>query len=81
MNTSGSVLMPILLHGSTNATAWLFSLNDIATQGVAPMLLLTGLEGAVILVWLLAERLMRGSLRRLTTASSRRPSAAADAER
>lgn len=54
MNASGSALMPILLHGSTNATAWLFSLNDIATQGVRPMVLLTALEGAVILLWLLA---------------------------
>jgi membrane protease YdiL (CAAX protease family) len=54
MHASGSLLMPILMHGSTNATAWLFSLNEVAIQGVRPMLLLTALHGAVVLVWLLA---------------------------
>ncbi len=66
MNASGSVLMPILLHGSTNATAWLFSLNDIATQGVRPMVLLTLLEGTVVVAWLLAQRMPRGRRRRPT---------------
>ena len=59
MNASGSVLMPALLHGSTNATAWLFSLNAVERQGVRPMLLLTALEGVVVVAWLLIARARR----------------------
>jgi membrane protease YdiL (CAAX protease family) len=67
MNASGSLLMPMLLHGSTNATAWLYSLNDVERQGVRPMLLLTALHGALVMAWLLAHRAL---------ASSRRPTSA-----
>lgn len=67
MNASGSVLMPMLLHGSTNATAWLFSLNEVEQQGVRPMLLLTTLQAALVIGWLCAGRALPTS-RRLTSA-------------
>ena len=67
MNASGSVLMPMLLHGSTNAMAWLFSLNEVQRQGIRPMLLLTVLEGAVVMAWLLVGAALNSS-RRLTSA-------------
>jgi membrane protease YdiL (CAAX protease family) len=67
MNASGSVLMPMLLHGSTNATAWLFSLNEVEEQGVRPMLLFTTLQAVLVTAWLFAGRTLTTS-RRLTSA-------------
>lgn len=63
MNASGSLLMPMLLHGSTNAMAWLFSLNEVQRQGIRPMLLLTVLQGAVVIAWLLAGPALNTSRR------------------
>lgn len=67
MNASGSLLIPMLLHGSTNAAAWLFSLNEIEEQGVRPMLLFTTLQAALVIAWLFAGRTLATS-RRLTSA-------------
>ena len=43
-SSGGSLLMPILLHGSTNTGAWLFSVNDIPNVGIMPLALLTIVE-------------------------------------
>ena len=63
MNASGSVLMPMLLHGSTNATAWLYSLNEVERQGVRPMLLLTALHAALVMAWFVLHRMLAISRR------------------
>ena len=59
MNQAGSPVMPMLLHGSLNATAWLVSLNEVHEYGMRPVLILTGLMGVVVLGWLSGPRSWR----------------------
>ncbi|MEW5984066.1 MAG: CPBP family intramembrane glutamic endopeptidase [Acidobacteriota bacterium] len=56
MNASGSLLMPMILHGAINATAWLSMLNEVERQGLRPLLLLTVLEAVIVVAWLLGRR-------------------------
>jgi membrane protease YdiL (CAAX protease family) len=51
-STGGSLLMPILLHGSANTAAWLFSANVIPKFGIMPLALLTVL-GVILAIFIL----------------------------
>lgn len=47
-NGIGSLLMPIMLHGSLNTAAWFFGAEDIPVPGISPLIFLIIFE--VILV-------------------------------
>jgi membrane protease YdiL (CAAX protease family) len=39
-NETGSLLMPIILHGSLNTAAWFFGTEDIPVVGILPLIFL-----------------------------------------
>lgn len=48
-STGGSILMPILLHGSLNWSAWFLSMEDIHLLGMMPIVLFMIIEVVVAL--------------------------------
>jgi membrane protease YdiL (CAAX protease family) len=47
-NETGSLLMPIILHGSLNTAAWFFGSGDIPVVGIWPLIFLIVFEVIVV---------------------------------